>query len=1135
MKVLIVSAYPPDPAPEANHALHISEHLVRSGLDVHVLCKWGSIAASQSGIVVHPVMENWDWSEVETLKACLRQTQPDVVLLIYIGWVFKHEPMITYLPTLCKQVLPGVPCITQFEIVDKSAPTRSVAARLRRKAMALRAGRGVNAMFGTLLRDSARVITLSTPHRASLLEHDPAIEDKCDIVPPPPLIRVCSESRAVARQRARDAIGVQTDDFVWMYWGYIYPGKGVETLLQAFRLVCKRNANARLVLVGGNLEIPTGGISCNDYYEMVRHLPDCLGIADCVTWTGSFTWDSEDGSRYLHAADACVLPFDYGVTLNNSTLAAATTHDLPVIATELPTGRDLMLEHGRNVYLCPPRDPELLAEAMELVGNSSDVRERLRSGARTLAREWHDWRAMTERLIGILESSVGRERDRANTRSAVVPLNRSYSPSTELVETAQADAARAPRVSVVVAVYNVAPYLSQCLDSLTHQTLKDIEIIAVDDASTDDSASIIRAYQARHPNIRLIQCERNVGLATVRNIGMQAVKGEYIAFTDGDDWVDTRMCEIMYRRAAEDDADVLIADATVFYEATKSFGQFFDIAIRKSLDPRLRTMPFQLMNAPQVLLLEPVAWPKIYKRSFIERHALHFEDGMNSYEDMCFHFSVLLKAERICLIDDALPFYRQNRPGQISGRTNRKVFEVFDVFRRIHENLSAWNVSMEIWALLVRVQLRQFDWLLKDRVRPADKAEFMVRVAEQFDAIPAAGLERFAQTATAEELTKFLCMRRRWRRLYERVTHQRWPLVPRVAAVLYDPRPAVLKQNFRRGLWYLRRRAVASCRTFITKAVNMPMYERQWQAVNDRLAQLGGSKAFVSDDKEPLIQVCRIGEQTLLLSYPSCWSGLSDALWRAEKDYYLTQMAVLRPGDVVVDIGAHVGVVSLYLAKKYPFIKVYAVEPEPLHFACLERNIAMNGATNVIAINKAIAGRSDGQARTLYVDVWTSAWASIDRKSASTRHVLRTTPVETMTLEQLFEERGIQHCRLLKITAPGVVGEVLGEFQRMGCVDLVCGEVGPDDCSRVQLEAASWRIARQHFWRIATRRGDTTIHAWLHRPAEAIEPARPTRVSTSTTAAVTIERLNLAAVNELASAEQFATARTPFNAAQGLQ
>ena len=84
MKVLIISAFPPDPAPEANHALHISEHLARSGLDVHILCKKGSIASAQQNVVVHSVMEDWGWSDAKQLMSCLRDCRPDVVLLLYV-------------------------------------------------------------------------------------------------------------------------------------------------------------------------------------------------------------------------------------------------------------------------------------------------------------------------------------------------------------------------------------------------------------------------------------------------------------------------------------------------------------------------------------------------------------------------------------------------------------------------------------------------------------------------------------------------------------------------------------------------------------------------------------------------------------------------------------------------------------------------------------------------------------------------------------------------------------------------------------------------------------------------------------------------------------------------------------------
>src|SRR4029079_17432428 len=103
-------------------------------------------------------------------------------------------------------------------------------------------------------------------------------------------------------------------------------------------------------------------------------------------------------------------------------------------------------------------------------------------------------------------------------------------------------------------------------------------------------------------------------------------------------------------------------------------------------------------------------------------------------------------------------FYRKNRPGQISARTSRKVFEVFAVFEKIHENLVAWEVPAEIWAMLVKVQLRQFDWLLTDRVQVRHKREFLGLVAKQFQMIPEGGFQNFAQRANPDELSRLLCM-----------------------------------------------------------------------------------------------------------------------------------------------------------------------------------------------------------------------------------------------------------------------------------------------------------------------------------------------------------------------------------------
>ena len=160
----------------------------------------------------------------------------------------------------------------------------------------------------------------------------------------------------MARRQGREKLGVEDDHIVITYFGYIYPTKGVETLFKAFKLVVQERPNARLVLVGGTLEWPTHPT----YTEELQALPSKLGIEGKITRVGEYAWDSPDASLYLRASDICALPFDGGVSLNNSSFAVAATHGLPVVTT-----RGDVLEqpivNERNVLLCSPKSPEELA------------------------------------------------------------------------------------------------------------------------------------------------------------------------------------------------------------------------------------------------------------------------------------------------------------------------------------------------------------------------------------------------------------------------------------------------------------------------------------------------------------------------------------------------------------------------------------------------------------------------------------------------------------------------------------------------------------------------------------------------------------------------------------------------------
>jgi FkbM family methyltransferase len=437
-----------------------------------------------------------------------------------------------------------------------------------------------------------------------------------------------------------------------------------------------------------------------------------------------------------------------------------------------------------------------------------------------------------------------------------------------------------------------------------------------------------------------------------------------------------------------------------------------------------------------------------------------------------------LKASRISLLDEPVVFYRQNRPGQISGRTDRRVFEVFTVFDRLHRALRASGAPVSIWSLVAVVQVRQFDWLLRDRVHPRDRHEFFQAVAQQLADIPESAFREFFRYAERGDAAKLFCLRHAWRGGYRRTVRYpaTWALLLDVLVKDGGGRPRLAAVG-RAVLRALRQRFKARVKRVAARVVNADGIGSRLAVIDARLTRL---EHAAQREREPLVEILRVGGHELLVSRPA-GSTLADSVRRVDTDHYLLRTAIFRPGDVVIDIGAHVGLVSLSLAKTFPFITVYALEPERERFECLQRNIELNGVTNVIALNKAIAGTRG--AATLYCAADGSSFATIAPAFARSQSSVRLTTVETLTLDALFRDFDIRHCRVVKMTAPGVIRESLQSFTRDDAIDLLCGEVDVRDCSKAHLEAASWRLARQHFWRLAVPRRVGTVAAWIHDTA----------------------------------------------------
>jgi polysaccharide biosynthesis protein PslF len=363
---------------------------------VDVLTRIGAV--SDRSVRVWPLMREWSWRELPLFVRFLRSSRPDVVLLMYIGWIYNDHPMITYAPTITRLLLPRARFVTQFENVIGSLPGRKgVLGQLCAVAAVRAAGVWkVQYRFGTLIRDSDRLIALSEHHRRMLSGRWRSSEESIVVIPPPPLTNFSPDDEET-RRRGRAMLGVNQQQLVVVYLGYVYPGRGLETLLNAFALLVKERPHLRLAIVGAPLD------GFGDYARELRNLPTGLGIEDKVRWTGGFAWNSTDGSTFLRAADVFVMPIDVGVALNNSSIGAAASHGLPLVVTRGERVESAFRER-ENVLFCSPRDPASMAEAIEIVVDDAFLRQRLSRGAEALAEEWFSWDRAVERTVATLNA-----------------------------------------------------------------------------------------------------------------------------------------------------------------------------------------------------------------------------------------------------------------------------------------------------------------------------------------------------------------------------------------------------------------------------------------------------------------------------------------------------------------------------------------------------------------------------------------------------------------------------------------------------------------------------------------------------------------------------------------------------------
>ncbi len=229
------------------------------------------------------------------------------------------------------------------------------------------------------------------------------------------------------------------------------------------------------------------------------------------------------------------------------------------------------------------------------------------------------------------------------------------------------------KVSVILPVYNCEKYLRQCLDTLTAQTLRDIEIICVNDGSTDGSSEILKEYAAKDMRILVINSE-NQGAGAARNLGINAACGKYLAFPDADDWFEPEMLSAAYKTAEASKAEITVF-RSMQYDSNTGKTAPCGYSVRTDKLPLFRPFSARDMEDSVFRSFMGWAWDKLYRRSFVLNNGLKFQQQRTS-NDMYFTFISLYKASRITVCDRYLYTQRRNVSGSLSA-TREKSWECF--------------------------------------------------------------------------------------------------------------------------------------------------------------------------------------------------------------------------------------------------------------------------------------------------------------------------------------------------------------------------------------------------------------------------------------------------------------------------
>ncbi len=247
------------------------------------------------------------------------------------------------------------------------------------------------------------------------------------------------------------------------------------------------------------------------------------------------------------------------------------------------------------------------------------------------------------------------------------------------------------KISIIVPCYNVEKYLARCLDSLIAQTFPDIEIICIDDKSTDRTLEILHSYAQHDNRITVIDFPENRGVAAARNIGLHRARGQYVGFIDPDDYIDADFYEKLYNKIESTNAD-LVKTAVYVTNAKTNECSLSDLNDRMRDNHIHFTWQF---------------WSALYRRDFLMKHNIEFPAGVITGQDSVFLTHVTLKTDNIQFVDDTFYHYFMFNTGSLDSEylPKRKSESKLDMFNRKMQLILDENLSHDRYTDFIKIQI----------------------------------------------------------------------------------------------------------------------------------------------------------------------------------------------------------------------------------------------------------------------------------------------------------------------------------------------------------------------------------------------------------------------------------------------